>query len=312
MKKRGLVKASDVPLLQQMEMAFAPLTPQQQKRIDAAVEIATNAPTEITYSHAVFCQVGLPRKRREGLTFERTSGYDSILLSAGKLWDGKQWKQQELPYGPKPRIVLMNLTTRAVVTGDRFVDVGRSTREFMQRVGLDSQGSEYRALRKQIAALAACRIQIGMRRGDRVVNLNTQPIHRFDAWITPNENQEALWPGSVELSQEFFDSVREFAVPLDERAIAALRGSALALDTYLWLAHRLWRIRVPEAYVPWQSLKAQFGQEYRAMRSFRQEFRATLEVVRGHYPGARVEPRQEGLILRPSPPPVPKVSVLVP
>ena len=205
----------------------------------------------------------------------------------------------------------MNLTTKAVVTGDRFIDVGRSTREFMQRVGLDAQGSEYRALRKQVASLSACRVQIGMRRGDRVVNLNTQPIHRFDAWITRNENQEALWPGIVELSQEFFDSVCEFAVPLDERAIAALRGSALALDTYAWLAHRLCRIKEPKSYVPWQSLKWQFGQEYRAMKNFRQEFREVLKHVRLQYRDARVEEVHDGLILRSSPPPVPKTSVLL-
>ena len=40
-----------------------------------------------------------------------------------------------------------------------------------------------------------------------------------------------FWP-SVRLSQDYYDSLTRYAVPLDERAIAALAHSALALDIY--------------------------------------------------------------------------------
>ena len=37
---------------------------------------------------------------------------------------------------------------------------------------------------------------------------------------------------------DYFDSLTRFAVPMDERAIAALAGWAMALDMYCWLAQR--------------------------------------------------------------------------
>lgn len=307
--KRQLTRAGDMQLVRDL----LPLPPGQNRLLEAALDITADpaGAEDAVYSHAVLCQVGMPRKRTDSLTFERTNGTASMLLTAGKLYFGpkKGWIQQGLPYGPKPRLILLSLTSSAVKTGSRFVDVGRSTREFMTRMGLDPQGSEYRALRKQTANLSACRMQLGVTVGDRTINLDTQPVRKFDVWLTKNLEQESLWPGTVELSEEYFQSVRELAVPLHERAIAALRGSALSLDIYSWLAHRLCRIRQPKVSVSWQALKGQFGHEYADMRDFKQEFRATLLKVHMLYPDARVEDIPEGLILKPSPPPIPKVSI---
>jgi len=290
----------------------ADLTPARGKLMDVAAEIALDPGTadEACYLHAVLCQVGMPRKKSAGLAFERTSGGASLLLTAGKLWDGIGWAQQALPYGPKPRLILINLTSAAVRNSNRVVDVGRSTREFMERVGLDPQGSEYRSLRRQIAALAACRMQLGARIGNHIVNIDTQPIHRFDVWIVPNADQQTLWPGVVELSQEYFENVRTHAVPLDERAVAILRGTALGLDIYAWLAHRLCRVRqAAGALVSWGALKVQFGQEYKNADDFRKEFRSAMKQVLRLYPAARVEEVHGGLLLRDSRPPIPKVIV---
>ena len=55
-------------------------------------------------------------------------------------------------------------------------------------------------------------------------------------------DQRVLWPSTVTLSADYFASLQQHAVPLDPRAIAALAGSALALDVYVWLAQRLHRI----------------------------------------------------------------------
>src|SRR4051812_22630732 len=67
----------------------------------------------------------------------------------------------------------------------------------------------------------------------------TKPIRRFEAWLQHDGTQHTLWPGVLELSQEFFDTLVNHAVPLDYRALAGLKHSALALDIYTWLAHRL-------------------------------------------------------------------------
>ena len=295
----GLQAVSESTMLQQLAI---PITAAAQKLADAAADIALSPASErdACYLHAVLCQVGMPRKKTAALSFERTNGAASLLITAGKLWDGRSWVQQQLPYGPKPRLILINLTSTAVATGSRFVDVGRSTREFLERMGLPPQGSEYRSLRRQISSLAACRMQLGGRFGGEIVNLDTQPIHRFNVWVVPDVHQQTLWPGVVELSQEYFDHVRDAAVPLDERAVAALRGTALGLDLYAWLAHRLWRIRDANGViVPWQAIKSQFGQEYVHLKDCRKEVRSVLRQVLALYSRARVDEVRGGLLLRP-------------
>ena len=73
-------------------------------------------------------------------------------------------------------------------------------------------------------------------------------------WFEKDESQRVLWPSTLRLSLDYYESLTRFAVPLDERAIAALAHSAMALDIYCWLAQRLHRI--PEGksqLVPWTS-----------------------------------------------------------
>lgn len=121
-----------------------------------------------------------------------------------------------------------------------------------------------------------------------------------------------LWPGTMTLSREFFDSLLDHAVPLDPRAIAALKDSSLALDVYSWLAHRLCRVRKAEGVkLSWANLQAQFGQEYVCRKDFKKKFRAALLKVCAVYPDARVEDEIGGIRLRSSPAPVAKTGVVV-
>ena len=108
----------------------------------------------------------------------------------------------------------------------------------------------------------------------------------------------------LELSQEFYDTVTNHAVPLDYRALAGLHHSALALDIYTWLAHRLWRVsRAQGVKVSRGNLHEQFGQEYASPNNFRREFAACLRQVLAVYPQARVREGIGGLMLLPSRPP---------
>lgn len=122
--------------------------------------------------------------------------------------------------------------------------------------------------------------------------------------------QRSLWPGKLELSEEFFETLALHAVPLDHRALSALKHSALALDIYTWLAHRLCRIRKAEGIkLSWSNLRDQFGQEYRDPKNFKKEFQQALWQVHAVYPEAHIEDATGGLILKPSKPPLSKTTV---
>ncbi len=119
-------------------------------------------------------------------------------------------------------------------------------------------------------------------------------------------------PKSCNRALDYFDSLNRFAVPLDERAIAALAHSAVALDMYCWLAQRLHRIPAGASqFIPWTGLQEQFGQGYVRLRAFREFFNSLLRQVHAAYPEARVDVDSRGMRLWQSPPPVRKRLVAV-
>ena len=79
-----------------------PTTPREARLVKTAAEIASERPDDDDrgYMHSIMCQVGLPRSKVDATSFERHSGGAALLVEAGKLWDGKQFVQQPIPYGP--------------------------------------------------------------------------------------------------------------------------------------------------------------------------------------------------------------------
>jgi hypothetical protein len=155
---------------------------------------------------------------------------------------------------------------------------------------------------------------IGMNIRGRAITLKTEgPVEEFEAWVTGHEGQHGLWPASLRLSEKFYESLQDFSVPLDPRALAALKDSALAMDVYMWLAHRMCRIKqICGQYLPWAQLRAQFGQEYAQSRNFKKKFVPALRRVMAVYPSARIQSMHGGLQLYASPPPIAKLAVLLP
>ena len=289
----------------------------QRRVIETAVDIATGSEQAVipSYLHSALCQIGFPRNRVEARSFERTNGAASLRLKAGELWDGQAWVEQPLPYGTRPRLVLVHLCSEAVRTSNPEIEVGHSVREFLGRLGIQSTGGKngsYTLFRKQMEALAACELLIGYPTAAGPETVKAPPISRFQAWIHADEGQKVLWPGKMTLSHEFYESLREHAVPLRQDALAALKHSALALDIYSWLAHRLCRVRSSKGVrVYWTNLREQFGQEYNDPRNFKKKFQQALTQALAVYPSANVTEISGGLLLKSSPPPIPKMQVLL-
>lgn len=283
-----------------------------QRLVEASSDIRQGPPERAEFLHTVLCHVGFPRRRTDARVFERTSGNVSVRLEAGTLYTGDGWHAQPLPYGTVPRLIMVHLSSEAIRTRRRTVELGDSVRQFLARLGMSASGGPrggYAALSRQLAALAACRLTLGMQEAGRIVTVDAKPIKRFEAWLHRDGLQRTLWPAALELSEDFYGTLIEHAVPLDHRALAALKHSALALDVYTWLAHRLCRVRGHNVRLSWQNLREQFGQEYQDTRNFKHAFRAALRQALAVYPDARVSTVPGGLVLRPSRPPLnPKLS----
>ncbi len=285
------------------------LTRHQTRLIEASATIRAAPAEQLDFLHSIQCQCALPyRNPGEGTrVWDRKQGYASLRIEAGSALDPttREFVQLGLPYGEKPRLVLIHLASEAVRTGSPLLDVKDSMTAFARSIGLATNGPHLRSLQDQLTRLACATVRFGLLKQDRAVQINTQIITAFDLWFPKEHSQRVLWPTTVRMSDEFFASLAEHAVPLDHRAIAALAGSSMALDVYVWLAQRLHRIPPGRPqFVPWSALFEQFGQGFARVRDFRRRFLGTLQQVQAVYPPAKVAVDQRGLTLHHSPPPV--------
>ena len=118
-------------------------------------------------------------------------------------------------------------------------------------------------------------------------------------WDPKSPDQADLWQSTVTLGHKFYQELIEHPVPIDMRALKALRRSPLALDLYCWLTYRMSYLR-KDTMIPWQSLQAQFGADYRRERDFKSKFSESLRKVLTVYPAARANPTSNGLFIQPS------------
>ena len=177
---------------------------------------------------------------------------------------------------------------------------------FRRLMGRTQDGRQTRMLKTQLSALAAATFRMGIvQEEDRAFQVDTKVVGAFDLWFQNEPGQRVLWPPILRLSLDYYESLTRFAVPLDERAVAALAHSALALDIYCWLAQRLHRISGGKPqFISWAALYEQFGQGYKELRFFRRDFLKLLGQVKVVYPRARMAEEKHGLSLEQSPPPV--------
>lgn len=335
------------PTLQQVKAAHK--KQQRAERGPSAVErrlIETAAarmdsPDEqaLLYQHSIFCQTYFPYRDPgdDVREWERSNGNVHLEVRAGKAMHPTEHRLVKLglPFGPKCRLLLMALNQLAVVHQSPHIEVADSLTAFVGRVlKIGTDGKSIRAVKEQLARLSASDITLGRfavidNEGTATRTDYIRPVQGFDLWFPKNESQRVLWPGHITMGTDYFNSLMQYAVPVDEGHVAALAHSGLALDIYAWLAHRLHRIPPGKpSRVSWPALHSQFGQGYDPthMSKFRQVFRVALKAVLSQYSGAKVEdaPQRQpgarmiegkviwreapapGLLLHHSPPPIRK------
>ena len=290
-----------------------PVTTLQRTIVNAGMEIADFTHDRPEYLHSLLCQLGLPRSRQEGRTFTRSAGNSSLLISAGSYHNGQRFVEAPLPYGAKPRLAMIHLCSEAVRTQDRFIDVSGGFAPFLRTIGLQVSGQNWREFKDQMGYLSVAQMTLAFHaQGKGLRQSQFLPVEEFSAWSDPTTGQAPLWPDHIALSPLFFETLCEHAVPLDPRAVHVLQKSALAIDVYSWLAHRLCRVRTDAGVkLSWANLKEQFGHEYKTSRDFKKEFRPALRKALVVYPDARVSEEMGGIRLYPSPPPIKKTSIAV-
>ena len=295
----------------------------QRRAIKASVDIQMNPPEEIVYQHTVLCQTSMPYRNpgKNVLEWEREQGSVSLLIEAGKARNPEtnKWIQLSLPFGPKPRLILSHLNAKALKQGSPIIEVEETMTAFVRRIQnplkkikAGPNGYEIQSFKDHLSRLSAAIIRLAVCTDRRAIQVDSKIVTAFDLWFPKDEQQRVLWPSTIRLSEDYFNSLQRYAVPLDERALGALSHSAMALDIYTWLAQRLHRILEGKPqFIPWTALKEQFGHGYNRMDNFKRVFRVAMKQVLIQYTTANIEGDNRGLTLRNSLPPVPSRLFLV-
>ena len=202
--------------------------------------------------------------------------------------------------------MLFHLNAEALRTQSPVLELEDSLTAFVRRtLGLDPGGRNIRAVKEQLSRLAAADFRFGMNRDGRAVTIKSTVIDGFELWTPGNDKQRLSGRPPSSFRRATSRASCSTPCPSTRPPSRRLAHSAMALDVYTWLAQRLHRVDPKHAgFVPWVSLKQQFGDGYTRMNDFKRVFRNTLKQVHAVYPDAKFMLDDKGMRLFHSRPPV--------
>ncbi len=294
------------------------MTAIERRIYDSSIEIIMNKGTikDAIFQHSVLCQTFLPYRNpgKDVRIWKHKQGNVSLAVQASESFNPEidDFEFIGLPYGAKARLILAHINSEAIRTQSRTIDVEDSMSAFIKRIGLNVDGRTISEVKNQLRRLTTSTLSLGYADGQRGLQVDLKIVKAFDIWFPKDERQRVLWTSNVQLTEDYFNSLVNHAVPLDERALAALSHNAMALDIYAWLAQRLHRINPTKPqFVSWKGLKDQFGSNYSEMYKFKQVFRKYLQKATSQYRSARIEEESnKGFWLRHSPSPITSKTML--
>ena len=254
----------------------------------------------IGYMARALVQATLPHSKKEGHTFKRSNGNFKLLMLSDP--------DTGLPYGSIPRLLLAWIVTEAVRTKEKELILGKSLSGFMEELDLVPTGGRWGSitrLKDQMRRFFSCSISCTYDDGARWSIQNISPVHKADLWWDPKSpDQTTFFNSTLTLHEDFFKEIISNPVPIDMRALKAIKKSPLALDIYCWLTYRLSYVN-KKTVIPWEGLKNQFGEDYGRLIDFKRKFIGQLRAISVVYPEANLDENELGLVLLPSKPHIP-------
>ncbi|HLI87735.1 MAG TPA: replication protein RepA [Ktedonobacteraceae bacterium] len=291
------------------------ITSQQSKLLDAAEAIRLDPDKiEAAFMARQLVQATLPHKNPGDIpAWSRKNGNLKLVIRSG--WDSDRDKPIGYPYGTIPRLLLFWITTEASRTKNPRLELGNNLAAFMRQLGLDpsrrGKGSDAWRLRDQMQRLFKATISFHQKReengrkGEAWLDMKVAPEGVL-WWNERQPEQPTLWGSWIELSKQFFTAITAAPVPVDMRALKALKRSPLALDLYAWTTYTAYQTQKSghSRSVSWELLHQQLGAEYRDIKNFGKFARLSLRKVQTVYPELGLEFEKGGVTVLPCSPAV--------
>ena len=284
------------------------LTESQQKLVETGVGIFDETPgaRDAAFIARELVLASLPHSNPgDRPLWTRRNGNVTLAIQPGiNIQTGKSYGY---PYGIIPRLLLFWITTEALRTQSRRLELGSSLSGFMTELGLSpytgrGKRGDAKRLRDQMERLFRSRFSLerlaedGARIGKSWLDMQVAP--QGDLWWSVKApDQSALWGSWVELGELFYAAITSAPVPVDMRALRALKRSPLALDLYAWLTFQAFRAHQSgqARFESWTQLHSHIGGDYADIADFRKKAKAALIKIRTVYPRLRLGPRLGGI-----------------
>ena len=279
--------------------------------VEVAAAYLSDEDSGLGFAYSGWAQCALPHKRlADDAPWGIVSDRVKLMVEPGRRQivaadDSQTFEFVGVPFGSHARLILLYLQTEALRTGRREVELGGSMRAWLAKVGIPAGGMTGRSVRDQAERISRCKLTFDITTGVKSSGLVQQTIVDKALFIEADDGsrQCRLSLETAKLSEGFFEQLQKHPVPLEEAAIKALSNNAPALDVYLWLAYRLHALKA-DRLVTWPALKSQFGTGFAKLYHFKNKFPGTLSLAQAVYPQAQLTITDEGVILKPSRPPV--------
>jgi hypothetical protein len=291
--------------IRENELAALSRDSRRRSIIREVIETEGPSPDNLRFMPTPLAICGLPYRRLpDGVTeYERSQGKMAVVVTAGKLRspDGTR-VAQPVPYGPKARLILAHLSTEALRNNSPVVETADTLSAFMRDMGFEVRGGRNGTInpfKEHLRALAACRMEISAWDGKRSASVDVKPMEKVEIWFSDNPEQKSLWPTKIEFSQQFYQQLKNHALPIDVRALRALSNSARKLDLLFWISYRITRLKDP-LVLDWKPLKEQFGEGFNRDRDFRAQLVDDLASILELFPKLPIRLSDRGMEMKPA------------
>ncbi|NIE81730.1 replication protein RepA [Asaia sp. As-1742] len=279
-------------------------TKHERALVEAAFQVISEERDKLGFTFSGFALTCLPHKPVKDSVWRKEGHNLTLLIQGGVNRDGGNFG---VPYGSYARFILLFLQSEAIRKKSREIELGRSMRVWLGSMGLSIGGKTYKAVNEQASRISACNLTFFSGDSSKEVMRKGGFVEGSITMSDVLSDQPSLWQDRVLLNEEFYNALSERPLPLNETALRAIGPRSLVIDIYIWLSYRLHALK-GDVNISWISLHTQFGTGYARLRDFRSGFIEALELATAVYPEAKLSISDLGVTLRPSKPPIAKIS----
>jgi hypothetical protein len=203
--------------------------------VETAHEYMADEEGGVGFVYSGFAQAALPHKKiADDAVWQIQTERVMLLVEPGRraVRDGVPIPIG-VPYGSRARLIMLYLMGRALETGSREVELGRSLRDWLVRMGIPQGGKSIRDVREQAERISRCRLSFQIQQGGRTGLVNQNIVDSAIFLDSSDPDQGNLFLERAKLSESFFEQLQRHPVPIEEAAISSHQWALDGLGSLL-------------------------------------------------------------------------------